>query len=312
MGLAKWLFSADNPLTARVITNRIWQQYFGTGLVKTSDDFGNQGDLPTHPELLDYLAIWLVDHNWDLQALQKLIITSQAYQQKSVITPDHLEKDPENKLLARFPRYRYDAEIIRDNALASSGLLNQKIGGPPTYPYQPKGLWEELSTHSWRYIYNDPKDSELHRRSLYTVWKRTSPPPSMLIFDAPERDVCKVRRKNTSTPLQALVLLNDPQYVEAAKVLANNVAHESSRLNEKLIKCFQLLTGRVPKESEMRIMENLYKKEEKRFTDDPDATQEYLSTGVKSIDTHGKDTAVAALAVVASTIMNTDEFYTKK
>ena len=223
LGLAKWLFDPDHPLTSRVMVNRLWQMYFGKGLVKTSEDFGNQGSLPSHPELLDYLAKAFIDSDWDMKAIQKIIVMSATYQQSSVISPELREKDPENILLARGPRFRLSAEMIRDNALAMSGLLAQKTGGESTYPYQPNGLWDENTNKHWRYRYLQKPGEGLYRRSLYSIWKRTSPPPSMQIFDIADRDNCTVRRKPTSTPLQALVLLNDPQYQEAARVTAEKI-----------------------------------------------------------------------------------------
>lgn len=312
LGLAQWMFAKDNPLTARVIVNRIWQLHFGKGLVKTSDDLGNQGDLPTHPELLDYLAIWLREHEWDLKALHKLIVMSATYQQSSQVTPELLEKDPENIYLARAPRFRLPAEMIRDNALAISGLLVEKTGGESVYPYQPEGLWDELSNKSWRYPYLQTEGEGLYRRSIYTIWKRTSPPPSMLIFDMPQRGECRVRRTTTSTPLQALVLLNDPQFVEASRVLAEKVLRmDTPRTEDKLEKTFRLITGRKPQPKETALLQAHYKDEYEKFAQHPQDMQAYLSTGEQEVNADNP-TELAALAVVANSIMNTNEAYTRK
>ena len=223
LGLAKWLMDKNNPLTSRVFVNRIWQMHFGNGIVSTSDDFGNQGKIPSHPELLDWLAVEFIESGWDIKRLHKTIVMSATFKQSSKSTPLMRVQDPENIYLSRGPSYRLKAEMIRDQALAISGLLVQKVGGTSVYPYQPDGLWDEISNKKWRYPYKQQPGEGLYRRSLYTIWKRTSPPPSMLVFDVPDRSVCKVRRANTSTPLQALVLLNDPQYLEAARVLAEKI-----------------------------------------------------------------------------------------
>src|SRR5690606_18350496 len=281
LGLAKWLFDPRHPLTARVFVNRIWQQHFGTGLVRTPGDFGNQGALPSHPELLDWLAVEFIESGWDIKKLHKVIVTSATYQQSSIVTPDKQERDPENILLARGARFRLSAEMIRDNALATSGLLVRKMGGPSVYPYQPEGLWDEISDKVWRYKYLQEPGEGLYRRSLYTVWKRTAPPPSMLIFDLPERGECAVNRRKTNTPLQALVLLNDPQYVEAARVLAENLLKQSSTEDKRhlLTTAFRVITGRKPDSKECEILENYYDEEVTRFRESPKKAADYLSTG---------------------------------
>ena len=221
LGLAKWLVRAENPLTARVAVNRLWQEIFGTGLVRTTGDFGVSGELPSHPELLDWLALYFEDSGWDMKRLTRLLVESATYRQSSAITEAKREKDPQNRLLSRGPRFRMDAEMIRDAALSSSGTLVAKIGGPSVKPYQPEGVWEavampESNTHDYRADHGD----QLYRRGLYTLWKRSAPPASLDIFNAPSREVCTVRRERTNTPLQALVTLNDPQFVEAARSLA--------------------------------------------------------------------------------------------
>ncbi len=239
LGLARWLVSRQQPLTARVTVNRFWQQLFGTGLVKTSEDFGVQGEYPSHPKLLEWLAVEFMDSGWDVKHLLKTIVMSRTYQQSSRPTPEMLKLDPENRLLSRGPRVRLDGEEIRDNVLAVSGLLNPAVGGPSVYPYHPTGLWIEINNrpgYSRPYPHQtDP--SQLYRRSLYTFWKRTVPPPSVATFDAPSREYCVVRRSSTNTPLQALVLLHDPQFVEAACFLAKRMMQQggdSPRLKNRI------------------------------------------------------------------------------
>ena len=221
LGFAHWLLRPEHPLTARVTVNRFWQEIFGTGIVRTSGDFGVTGELPSHPELLDWLAVEFRESGWDIKKFFKLLVTSAAYRQSAVATPEKLEKDPENRLLSRGPRFRMDAEMIRDYALAASGLLVQKIGGPSVKPYQPEGVWEAVAMiGSNTRDYRRDSGEKLYRRSMYTFWKRAAPPASMDIFNAPSRETCTVRRERTNTPLQALVTLNDPQFVEAARFLA--------------------------------------------------------------------------------------------
>ncbi|MEM9829007.1 MAG: DUF1553 domain-containing protein [Bacteroidota bacterium] len=313
LGLTKWLFDEENPLTARVYVNRIWQMHFGQGLVKSSEDFGNQGDLPSHPELLDWLAVTFIESGWDIKVLHKQIVMSATYRQSSVVTPRLAETDKENVLLARGPRFRLPAEMIRDNALAVSGLLVDKVGGSSVYPYQPAGLWDELSNKGWRYQYLQEPGDGLYRRSLYTIWKRTAPPPSMLIFDAPERGICTVRRRTTSTPLQALVLLNDPQYLEASRVLAERLIKENQQdSTRQLEQAFRLIIGRSPDEQEMSILTEFYQKEVNRFKDDPQDAQAYLSIGEYERNQSLPTVQVAALATVSNAIMNTNEAYTRQ
>ncbi|MBX2821371.1 MAG: DUF1553 domain-containing protein [Rhodothermaceae bacterium] len=312
-GLADWLFHPDNPLAARVAVNRIWKMHFGNALVSTVDDFGNQGAIPTHPTLLDWLANAFRESGWDVKALHKVIMMSATYQQDSAITPELLEKDPGNRLLARGGSFRLPAEMIRDNALAISGLLVDKIGGPSVYPYQPEGLWDELSTKGWRYPYLQEPGEGLYRRSLYTIWKRTSPPPSMLIFDAPDRSTCTVDRQNSSTPLQALVLLNDPQYVEAARKLAERTLLESSALEDNvLVSLFRRITGRYPLDEELVLLEEFYNSEQQTFSAQPDAATAFLTNGSSPNDGTLAPFELAALSVVANALMNTDEGYTRR
>ena len=312
-GLAEWLFHPQNPLAARVAVNRIWKMHFGNALVATVDDFGNQGALPSHPELLDWLANDFRESGWNMKEMHKRIMMSATYQQDSAITPELLDSDPENTLYARGASFRLPAEMIRDNALAISGLLVQDVGGPAVYPYQPEGLWDELSTKGWRYPYLQEPGNGLYRRSLYTVWKRTSPPPSMLIFDAPDRSTCTVDRQPTSTPLQALVLLNDPQYVEAARKLAERTMLEKgASQDEMLIALFRRITSRYPTDLELALMQEFYSKEMDTFSLQPDLALEYLGNGAAERNEDLDSIATAALAVVANSLMNTDESYTRR
>lgn len=312
IGLTDWLFDENNPLTARVIVNRVWQMHFGRGLVSTTDDFGNQGAQPSHPELLDWLAVWFRASNWDIKALHRLIIHSSTYQQSSVMRDSLLNADPENIFLARGPAFRLSAEMIRDNALAISGLLSSRLGGESVYPYQPAGLWDELTTKSWRYPYKQEPGEGLYRRSLYTIWKRTAPPPSMLIFDAPDRSTCTVERTNTSTPLQALALMNDPQYVEAARVLASTVLKKHSDISEALTEVFRLTTSRHPTAEEQSVLAAFFEAEYDVFSTNTQAARQYLQTGESVPDNSLPPDRVAALAVVVNALMNTDEGYMRR
>lgn len=312
MGLARWLTDPDNPLFARVTVNRYWQMYFGHGLVSTPDDFGSQGALPTHPELLDWLATAFVEMDWDVKALQKRIVTSAAYRQSSVAGPDLLEKDPDNTLLARGPAYRMPAEMIRDHALAASGLLVDEIGGPPVKPYQPAGLWKELATRNATEYKQDEGD-DLYRRSMYTIWKRTTPPPSMMNFDASERNICTVRRQSTSTPLQALVLLNDPQYVEASRLLAERLLREEAGgVRAQIARGYRLLTSRPPDAEEVALLANLYEEELRAFEADRGSALDLLAVGEYPRDERLDPAQLAALTVVANTMMNFDEAVIKR
>ena len=312
LGLAQWLFSPTHPLVARVLVNRTWAMLFGTGLVATPEDFGNQGRLPTHPELLDYLAVNFREGGWNMKALLRQIVLSQTYRQASVASAQAREIDPANLKLARGPAYRLSAEQIRDNALAASGLLVRTIGGPSVYPYQPAGLWEELATRNAT-SYTQGKGDDLYRRSLYTVWKRTTPPPSAISFDAAERLLCTVRRQRTSTPLQALVLLNDVQYVEAARVLAERLVHDGgSTPDARITTAYRLLTSRTPSATELTAVRTLYEKERAVFAASPASARALVKTGEKPPATKVDPVDVAALTVVASTIMNTDQAVNKR
>jgi len=310
LGLARWMTGPHHPLTARVAVNRAWQSCFGRGLVATPDDFGSQGALPTHPELLDWMALNFMNSGWDLKALYQLIVTSATYRQSSHAHPRLLERDPDNLLLARGPKHRLEAEQIRDNALAISGLLSRQLGGPSVRPYQPAGLWEESGTGK---VYVQDHGDKLYRRSLYTFWRRTAPPPSLLTFDATPREVCAARRDATSTPLQALVLLNDPQYLEAARVLAQRLLRESpADPNLRIERAFRLATGRLPEPREQEILQRLYLEQLALFREHPERTGAYLSTGEFALDPNLPPDQLAATTVLASTLMNLHEFVVKR
>ncbi|TXE06311.1 DUF1553 domain-containing protein [Seonamhaeicola algicola] len=311
LGLSKWLFDKNNPLTARVFVNRIWQMHFGKGIVETSDDFGSQGSLPSHPKLLDYLAVSFMESGWDIKALHKQIVMSETYKQSSKTTEKLLEIDSDNVLLARGPSFRLPAEMIRDNALSISGLLSDKLGGPSVYPYQPEGLWDELSNKKWRYKYLQKPGEGLYRRSLYTIWKRTSPPPTMSIFDVADRGVCAVKRRQTSTPLQALVLLNDPQYIEAGRVLAENLIEQYPKnITKQLNTAFKLGTGRTPIDGELQVLIKFYKNEYERFEANKANAVAYLNIGASPIKSTDNYTETAALATVINGILNTTDAFT--
>ncbi len=312
LGLAKWLTDKDNPLTSRVAVNRIWALFFGKGFVETQEDFGSQGNLPSHPELLDWLAVDFVENGWDIKAFIKKIVLSATYRQSSTQSDKSKEIDPQNLLYSNYPAHRFPAEIIRDQALAASDLLVRKIGGPSVYPYQPDGIWEALATRN-DVKYRQQQGDSLYRRSLYTVWKRTAPPPSMLSFDAPDRYFCVVRRQKTATPLQSLVLMNDPQFVEAARLLGERMMKETNGdASAQIIFVFRALTGRKPQREELQIIENLYEEQIKVFQKDRKKTMNWLSIGEYPVDKSLDKTKLATCAFIASTIMNFDEFVIKQ
>ncbi|MBS0206184.1 MAG: DUF1553 domain-containing protein [Planctomycetes bacterium] len=311
LGLARWMTEDQNPLVSRVAVNRFWSFFFGRGLVASVEDFGAQGQSPSHPELLDWLARDFMDHGWNVKALCKQIVMSNTYRQST--TPRDLKllvEDPENRLLARGSRYRLSAEQIRDNALAVSGLLVPRLGGPSVMPYQPAGLWEEAGTGK---SYHQAKGEGLYRRSLYTFWRRTSPPPTMVTFDATSRETCTARRERTATPLQALVLLNDPQFIEAARVLADKmILQHPESIDRRLQTIFRLLTSRNPTAKEMAILSKLYQDQLTHFTARPADATALLTVG----DTPCNDTLSApdqaATTVVIQTLMSFDECVTKR
>ena len=305
-GLAQWIVHEDNPLTARVAVNRLWQLLFGEGLVHTPEDFGNQGALPSNPALLDYLATRFIDLDYDTKALIREIVLSATYRQSSRITRILRERDPNNMLLARAPRKRLSAEMMRDNALLVSNLLNPTIGGEPVRPYQPAGLWRALANQIGENHYRPGPD--VHRRSLYTYWKRTIPPPAMLTFDAPERSICTVERQTTATPLQSLVLLNDPQYVEAARALAARVlASEGTNQQEQIAEAFRWLTSRSPEAEELNTLTDLLEEQTRKFELDPTSARALVSVGMTPLRRTSDIVKLAAMTVVTSTILNLDE-----
>ncbi|WP_309715985.1 DUF1553 domain-containing protein [Armatimonas sp.] len=304
LALARWLTRPDHPLTARVAVNRFWQQFFGRGLVESSEDFGIQGQLPSHPELLDWLAKDF-QRDWNVKRLIKQMVLSATYRQSSALRPELQKHDPQNILLARGPSYRLSAETIRDVALAASGLLDAKLGGAPVSPYQPGDLWREANTMSPGY--RQSVGGDLYRRSLYTVWKRTAPMPNMMAFDASGREVCTARRQNTSTPLQALVLLNDPQFVEAARVLGERVVKEGGTTDsQRVVYAFRTLATRPPTSTEARLLEQLYAAQRQLFTQAPAEAAKLLTVGEKKPDSTLSPIEVAAATTLAQAILNLD------
>jgi mono/diheme cytochrome c family protein len=313
--LARWLVDPAHPLTSRVAVNRYWQAYFGYGIVKTQEDFGVQGEPPAQPELLDWLATEFVRTGWDVRAMQRLIVTSATYRQSSKVNAELREKDPENRLLARGPRLRLPAEMIRDTALVSSGLLNPAIGGPSVMPYQPKGIWEELAFGDGfsAQSYEQSHGPDLYRRGMYTFWKRTAPPASLATFDAPDREKCTARRAQTNTPLQALVLLNDPTFVEASRALAERALLEGGKDSKtRLTYAFRLATARKPTSKEMKVLRTLLDGRFKVYRQDRQAALKLLSVGESPRNRKLDVAELAAYTTVASVIFNLDETITKQ
>lgn len=309
--LARWLVAPSNPLTARVAVNRFWRQCFGDGLVRTDGDFGLQGEPPTHPKLLDWLAVRFVDSGWDVKALLKLIVTSAVYRQSSNFTPQLRERDPENRLLARGPRYRLSAELLRDQALSLGGLLVERIGGPSVKPYQPPGLWEAVSYNGEQTYEVDPGDDR-RRRGLYTYWKRQAPPPNMLAFDGPTREVCTIRRARTNTPLQALVLLNDPVFVEAAHGLAMRIVREGpADVAGRVSFAFRSTTGRDPTNGEADQLRRLYERQRVEYGRRAADAAAVLATGEAPVDDKLDRSELAAWTAVAGVLLNLDEVVTQ-
>jgi hypothetical protein len=314
LALARWIVDPGNPLTARVAVNRYWQRYFGLGLVKTSDNFGLQGDLPSHPELLDWLATEFMTSGWDIRHMQRLIVTSATYRQSSHAGAAAYASDPENRLLARGPRGRLEAEEVRDAALVASGLLVRKVGGKSVYPYQPAGLWTELNNRpGYSQEYAQGHGEDLYRRSLYSFWKRSVPLPMLKTFDAPDRDVCVVQRSRTNTPLQSLLLLNGPQFVEAARNLGQRMMKtEAPDTDNRLATGFRWTTGRHPKAAELAVFRDYLAGERARFERDPKAATSLLSVGESPRDETLDQTELAAFTSVARLLLNLDEFLTKE
>ncbi|MEM9929158.1 MAG: DUF1553 domain-containing protein [Bacteroidota bacterium] len=313
LGLTEWLFHPDHPLTARVAVNRYWQLIFGRGIVSTPHDFGAQGALPSHPRLLDFLATQFRDSGWDIRALLRMMVLSDAYQRSSSASREQREQDPENQLLARGASVRMPAEMIRDNALAASGLLVRKTGGPSVRPYQPAGLWLQSSnfTEILR-SYQQDHGEDLYRRSLYTFLKRTSPPPFLTNFDGASRQICEVKRSVTNTPLQALNLLNAPEFVEAARVLAQRVQAEKEETDEQLARAFRLVNGRRAKPAELDLSRQLYTSELERFTANPAVADSLLAVGEYPLVIEFSRPKTAALTSVGNVLFNFDEAYVKR
>ena len=304
LGLAKWLTDAQNPLAARVTVNHYWQLCFGEGLVRTPEDFGSQGEPPTHPLLLDWLAHDFVAHGWDLKRLMKQLLTSRTYRQSSLASESLRARDPENRLLARGPRYRLPAEMLRDNALATSGLLVQQLGGAPVRPYEVTQSFKPVGRH---------KGAALYRRSMYTYWRRTAPAPVMMSLDASKRDVCRVKRERTSSPLQAFVFLNDPQFVEAARMLGQRMLKKhGDDVDAMLADTFRELTSRVPLAKEMAILKRLHAEQLDHFERNAGEAEKFLATGDAPRDKSIPAARLAAAGMVASTLLNYDECVTKR
>ena len=312
VGLAAWTVNKNNPLTARVFVNLLWQELFGRGLVKTSGDFGMQGELPTHPELLDWLAVDFMENGWDVKRLVKQIVTSATYRQSAKVSAEKLKQDPENIYLSRGPRIRLKAEFIRDLYLASSGLLIKTIGGPSVKPYQPKGLWEAATSgRGVLATYKQDHGQSLYRRGMYTFIKLTVPPPRMILFDASNRDQCEVKRLNTNTPLQALVMMNDPGVLEASRVLAQRLLMDQSSSSEKIVNAFRLIICRQPTESEKKILLAYYEEQLQLFRDNKLNAAKTLAVGEYPLDEKLNSNECAALMKAINTIYNLEEAITK-
>jgi hypothetical protein len=306
---ARWLVDPQNPLTARVTVNRIWQLYFGDGLVKTVNDYGSQGERPTHQDLLDYLAADFQENGWNLKALHKSIVTSATYRQSSRQMPNLAQRDPENKLLAKGPRQRLSAEMIRDQALFASGLLVEKIGGPSVIPYQPAGLWKELGESD----FTQDHGAALYRRSLYTFWKRTVAPPTMIAFDASGRESCRVLQTRTNTPLQALALMNEVTFVEAARKLAERALHtQEAEPDSRLGRMFQLVVSRPPTLAERKILITALTRHLNHYRKVPEDATRLLNVGESPQDEKLDPVELAAYAGTANLILNLDEAITKQ
>ena len=324
--LARWFVAKEHPLMARVTVNRYWSLFFGAGLVNTINDFGSQGEWPSHPELLDWLAVQFRDgaeiqqrqgaspeftHSssrpWDVKALVRLIVTSATYRQSAAVTPDKLERDPYNRLFTRGPRIRLDAEFVRDNALAVSGLLNDQIGGPSVKPYQPPGTWDGVDV---KYV-QDHGDA-LYRRGMYVFWRRSSHYPSFATFDAPNREVCTFLRQRTQTPLQSLVLMNDPAYVEAARGLAERVLREEPKdLDKRLVRAFRHTLGREPQSDEVSVLRKTYAQQLENFKNDSEAADALLKVGESPVPENADAAELAAMTTVANVLLNLNETITK-
>ncbi|MEO7960559.1 MAG: DUF1549 and DUF1553 domain-containing protein, partial [Ginsengibacter sp.] len=312
LGLAQWTVNKNNPLTARVFVNQVWQEIFGRGIVKTSGDFGAQGELPSHPELLDWLAVDFMEHGWDIKRLMKQIVTSATYRQSGSIVEENYNKDPENIFLAHSPRLRMKAEIVKDIILESSGLLVKTIGGPSVKPYQPKGLWESATSGRGELAtYKQDKGESLYRRGMYTFIKLTVPPPNMAIFDASNRDQCEVRRSLTSTPLQALMMMNDPTVLEASRVLAQSLLKKGGPVDGKIAEAFQRIICRKAQSKEMGILKNYFDQQLQGFKQKKLDAAATIKVGEYPGDNKLDVATTAALMKVIITIYNMEEAITK-
>ncbi|QDU29239.1 Planctomycete cytochrome C [Anatilimnocola aggregata] len=325
LGFAKWIVHDSNPLTARVWVNRQWEKFFGTGLVKTAENFGSQAEFPSHPDLLDWLACEFMQptvspavngvpaQRWDMKALQKLIVMSETYQQSSHVTAATIARDPDNRLLSHGPRFRLTGELIRDQALAVSGLLVDKIGGPSVRPYMPPNVWDETSKYGNLRGYKNDKGEGLYRRTMYTIWKRTAAPPTMLLFDAPNREICTIKRSKTNTPLQALSLLNEVTFVEAARKLGERMLKEGGASPEQRIEYgFRLAVGRRPTATELKVLADGLTEDLKRFTADEAAAKKLANVGEAKANAALPPAELAAYALTANVLLNLDEFVTKE
>lgn len=309
LSLARWLVSRENPLTSRVWVNRMWERFFGTGLCKTSENLGSQAEYPSHPELLDWLAAEFMESGWDMKRFVKLLVTSGVYRQDATVTPEKLDRDPANRLLARAPRIRLPGESVRDAALAASGLLVPTIGGPSVRPWMPDGVWDETSKYGDLRGYKPDTGPGRYRRTMYTIWKRTAAPPTMLLFDAPNREVCIVKRSRTNTPLQALALLNETTFVEAAHGLATRMLAEAGATPaERITHGFRLAIGRTPSPSELATLVTGFADDLARFTAEPTAADKYVAVGMVKKPEAVSAPDFAAYSVAANVILNLDEF----
>jgi len=309
LGLVQWLFDSNNPLTSRVFVNRMWKEVFGKGLVETVGDFGMQGDLPTHPELLDWLAVDFIENGWDIKRLMKQLVTSATYKQSAAITSP--AQDPSNAYYTRAPRERIKAEFVKDLVMASSGLLVEEVGGPSVKPYQPPGLWEAAASTGAKFgllgTYIQDTGNDLYRRGLYTFIKRTLPPPSMIIFDASNRDTCEPERATTNTPLQALLMMNDPMVLEASRVLASRLLEQETTMEQKLGKAFKLIVNRIPLSAEIEILTAHYQDQLEEYIRNPAEAKKILEVGEYPQATHIDTQQQAALMQVISLIYNLEE-----
>jgi hypothetical protein len=310
LGLSQWLFDAKNPLTARVFVNRVWQEFFGRGFVKSSFDFGMQGDLPSHPQLLDWLAVDFQQNGWNIKRLVKQIVMSATYRQSAEVSQEKLKADPENIYLSRAPRIRVPAEIVKDIVLASSGLLNKTIGGPSIKPYQPPGLWEQATSGRGQLAtYKQDTGALLYRRGMYTFIKRTVPPPGLMIFDGSNRDQCEVKRSRTNTPIQALVMMNDPTVLEASLALADQLL-QKQKSDALISEGFKRIICRKPGEKELKILSNYYNEQLSFFSGNKAAAEKIINVGQYKPAIKTKET-LAALMQVLQVIYNMEEAITK-